>query len=229
MSEAAPGARAPREPVLAVMVVGVAAALYSFYYDALRLPPRLPFGTVGLIVGGDVLPLLVVPLLVGWALLGLAPAAVGLRWPGWRRCAAAAALGWLALLPWVVWLASRPEFRAFYPSPSFPPAREHGIGLAFLWLLHHGPQLLATEFCFRGFLLQPLARGLGFGLAVALQTALYVLLHASKPPLEWAQAAWAGLVFAAVAWRTRSVWPAFAAHWAVAVTMDALCFAALHR
>lgn len=225
MSGSAP-APAPREPVAAVAAVAVAAALYSFYYDALQLPPRLP-GSVGLIVGGDVLPLLVVPFAIGRGLLRLSPAAMGVRWPGLRRFAIAAAIGWLALLPWVLWLSTRPEFRAFYPSPAFPPARQHVVGLLFLWLLHHGPQMLATEFCFRGFLLQPLARGLGFPLAMALQTGLYVLLHASKPSLELAQAAWAGLVFAALAWRTRSFWPAFAAHWAVAVTMDALCYAAL--
>jgi membrane protease YdiL (CAAX protease family) len=214
--------------VAAVAGVGVACALYSFYYDPLRLPPRLPFGTFGLVLGGDVLPLLVAPLLVGVLLLGQRPGDLGFRWPGLRSFALHSAIAWLLLLPWLLWLSRRPEFQAFYPSPAFPPAREHAVGLAFLWLLHHAPQLFATEFCFRGFLLQPLARGLGPALAIALQTGLYLLLHASKPPLEMAQATWGGVVFAAVAWRTRSFLPAFAAHWAVAVTMDALCFAALH-
>jgi membrane protease YdiL (CAAX protease family) len=94
--------------------------------------------------------------------------------------------------------------------------------------LHHAPQLFATEFCFRGFLLFPLGRELGIVRAIAIQTALYVLLHAAKPPLELVQALWAGVVFAIVAWRSRSFLPAFVAHWAVAISMDWLCYRALH-
>jgi membrane protease YdiL (CAAX protease family) len=214
--------------VALVVSTAIGAALYSFYYDRFDLPPQLPFGTFGLVVGGDVLPMLVVPLGVGVLLLRERPGRLGFAWPGGRRVARHALAAYAALLPFVLWLASRAEFQAFYPSPAFPPAREHAVGLAFLWALHHAPQLLATEFCFRGFLLLPLARARGIGLALGVQTGLYVLLHASKPPLELAQAAWAGLVFGTVAWRTGSLWPAFAAHWAVAVTMDALCFAALH-
>jgi membrane protease YdiL (CAAX protease family) len=43
------------------------------------------------------------------------------------------------------------------------------------------------------------------------------------------QAAWGGIVFGIVAWRTRSFLPAFAAHWAIAVTMDWLCYQHLAR
>lgn len=211
----------------AVLAIGVAATLYSFFYDSLRLPPRLPFGTFGLVLGGDVLPLLVVPLLAVRVLLREPLARYGWRWPGLGTLLAAAGLAWLAMLPFVAWLAARPEFQAFYPSPAFPPAREHAVGLAFLWLLHHAPQLLATEFCFRGFLLMPLARRLGPASAIFVLTFLYVALHAAKPPLELGLAAWGGVVFSIAAWRTRSFWPAFLAHWAVAVTMDVLCFRAL--
>jgi membrane protease YdiL (CAAX protease family) len=216
-----------RDPVWLILTVGALVTLYSYFYDALRLPPRLPFGTFGLVLGGDVLPLLVVPLLVVRVVLREPLHRYGWAWPGLRPALRTGALAWLAMLPFVAWLATRPEFQAFYPSPAFPPAREHAIGLAFLWVLHHGPQLLATESCFRGFLLMPLARRLGPTAALVVLTSFYVALHAAKPPLELGLAAWGGVVFSLAAWRTGSFWPAFLAHWAVAVTMDALCFAAL--
>lgn len=223
----APGADGSPLSLAFVLGLGLAAAIYSHYYDAWRLPPRIPFGTFGLILGGDVLPLLVVPLLALRFVLREPLDRYGWRWPGARALLANAGLAWLAMLPAVAWLSTRPEFRAFYPSPAFPPAREHAIGLAFLWLLNHAPQLLATEFLYRGFLLMPLARRLGLAGAVVTVSALYVALHAAKPSLELGLAALAGVVFSLAAWRTRSFWPAFLAHWAVAVTMDALCFAAL--
>jgi membrane protease YdiL (CAAX protease family) len=94
--------------------------------------------------------------------------------------------------------------------------------------VHHAPQLLALESCVRGFLFFPLLRRAGFAGAVAALLPLYVWLHLGKPPLELLLAAWAGLVFFAAAARTGSFLPAFAAHWAVAVTIDLLCFLQLH-
>jgi membrane protease YdiL (CAAX protease family) len=224
----------PREPARGgplwlVVGTGAAVTLYSHTYDAWRLPPRIPLGTFGLVLGGDVLPLLVVPVLVVVLVLREPLARYGWRWPGLRPLLAGAGLAWVAMLPLVAWLATRPEFQAFYPSPAFPPARQHGIGLAFLWLLHHAPQMLATEACYRGFLLMPLARRLGPAPAIAVLTLFYTALHVGKPSLELGLAACGGVVFSLVAWRAGSFWPAFLAHWAVAVAMDALCYAALRR
>lgn len=229
MSTANPAeSAAPRDRIAIVAAIGLGVALYSHYYDRFQLPPRFP-GSFGLILGGDVLPLFVVPALVVWFGLRDRLGRYGWRWPGLRAFAIDSLLAYVAVLPVVLWLSQRPEFQAFYPSPAFPPARQHAIGLVFLWLLHHGPQLFATEFCFRGFLLQPLARQLGIARAIAVATAPYVLLHLDKPPLEVFQAAWAGVVFGIVAWRTRSFLPAFAAHWAIAMTMDWLCYQHLAR
>ena len=214
---------APRDRIGAVAAIGLGVALWSHYYDRFKLPPRFP-GSIGLIVGGDVLPLLVLPMLAVWFVLHDRLARYGWRWPGARNFAIASLAGYAAVLPFVLWFAQRPEFQAFYPSPAFPPARQHAIGLAFLWLLHHGPQLFSTEFCFRGFLLFPLARQLGIARAITVTTAPYVLLHIDKPPLELLQAAWAGVAFGVIAWRTGSFLPAFAAHWAIAVTLDWLCY-----
>ncbi len=219
---------APRDHIGAVVAIGLCVALYSHYFDRFQLPPRFP-GSVGLIVGGDVLPLLVVPALAVRFLLRDRLARYGWHWPGARAFVIASLAGFLAVLPFVLWFSQRPEFQAFYPSPAFPPARQHAIGLAFSWLLHHAPQLFATEFCFRGFLLFPLARQLGIARAIVVTNAPYVVLHIDKPPLELAQAAWAGVVFCVVAWRTGSFLPAFAAHWAIAVAMDWLCYQHIAR
>jgi membrane protease YdiL (CAAX protease family) len=224
---AAPASHPTRDRIGAITIVAIAATLYSHYYDRFQLPPRLP-GSIGLILGGDVLPMLVVPALFVHFGLRDRLGRYGFRWPGLRTLLLYAGGAWLAMLPFVVWFSTRPEFQAFYPSPAFPPARQHWIGLLFLWFLHHAPQLFATEFCFRGFFLMPLARHLGIARALVVQTAPYVLLHQDKPPLELAQAAWGGVVFGWVAWRTGSFLPAFVAHWAVAVTMDWLCWRSIH-
>lgn len=226
MSAATPERDAP-EPLLSILVLGVACGLYSHFYDRFRLPPRFP-GSVGLIVGGDVLPMLVVPLAFAWLALRMRPVRFGWRWPGVRPLFAYAGIAFAALLPFVLWFSTRPEFLAQYPSPAFPPARQHAIGLAFNWILHHAPQLFATEFLYRGFLFFPLARRLGAVSATALLLVPYVWLHQDKPPLELVQAAWGGAVFAWTTWRTQSFFPAFLAHWLVAVATDFLCFRALH-
>ncbi len=219
MRSGAPGS----ERIGPVLAVGLVVTAWSFLYTPLRLPPQLPFGTFGLIVGGDVLPLLIVPLLFVRFALGEPLARYGWRRPRLGALLADAGVAWLAVAPLVVWLSLRPEFQTFYPSPAFPPARDHAIGLAFLWLLHHAPQLLAVEWCYRGFLLMPLARRCGVGPGIAVLVAYYVLLHLDKPRLELGLAAWAGVVFSLVAWRSGSFLPAFVAHWLVAITMDGLC------
>lgn len=218
MSEPAPSS--DRELAL-VVATGLLCAVASS--RGAGLVPVLPIGSVGRIALTDVVPLLVLPALVARLALRRPLADFGLRWPGARDALLGSLAGALAMAPFLVLLSRRPEFQAIYPSPAFPPAREHAIGLAFLWTLHHAPQMFALEFCLRGFLLQPLARRFGLPLALLLTGAPYVLLHAHKPAPEWLQSAWAAVVFGVLAWRTRSVVPAFGAHWLVAVAMDALC------
>ncbi len=211
-------------PWVAVCVV---LSAYSYFYTRLDLWPQIPFGTFGLVFGGDVVPLVVVPSLLAVFVWRRPLRPLGLERIGARAFALASLAAFAAVLPLAVWFASRPGVCDFYPSVAFPPGREHGIGLAFLWLVHHAPQLLSTEAMMRGFLLFPLAARLGLAGAVALVLPWYVLLHVGKPPHELALAAWAGVVYSLAAWRTRSILPAFAAHWLVAVTVDAICFAQL--
>jgi membrane protease YdiL (CAAX protease family) len=219
-----PGEPPKRDLRLAIVVTsGLFFAAYSHLYDRWQLPPRFG-GSVGLILGGDVLPLLVGPLLVIWLLLREPPGRYGWRLRPLSGGLRNALLAYLSLLPLVAWLSTRPEFQSFYPSPQFAPARESAIGLAVLWTLHHGLQLFSTEFLFRGFLLLPLARRFGLWPGIAAMLVLYVILHLAKPPLELLLATLGGVSFSLAAWRSQSFLPAFVAHWLVAVTMDLLCF-----
>lgn len=207
------------------IVVGSGAffAVWSHFYDLWKLPPRFT-GSVGLILGGDVLPQLVAPLAVVWLVLREPLSHYGWKARPVRPWLRDALLAWLAVLPIVLWMSVRPDVQAFYPSPNFPPAREHAVGLVVLWMLHHAPQLFSLEFLFRGFLLLPLARRFGVALAIALLVIPYVILHRTKPAPELLLAAVGGVAFSIVAWRNQSFLPAFLAHWLVAMTTDVLCF-----
>lgn len=210
---------------LAIVVAsGLFCAVWSHLYDLWKLPPRFDLGSVGLILGGDVIPQLVAPLLVVWLVLREPLSRYGFKARPVLPWLRDALLCWLALLPIVLWMATTPEVRAFYPSPNFPPAREHAVGLAILWTLHHAPQLFSLEFLFRGFLLLPLGRRFGLAIAIAILVVPYVILHRTKPAPELLLAAVGGVAFSVVAWRNQSFLPAFLAHWLVAVSTDLLCF-----
>jgi membrane protease YdiL (CAAX protease family) len=214
--------------LLIVLVSGVVFASYSHLYDRWHLPPRFELGTFGLILGGDVLPMLVGPVLMIRLVLQEPFERYGWRMRPLSGVVRNGGLAFLSLLPIVVWLSTRPEFQAFYPSPQFPPARVGAIGLAVLWTLHHGPQLFSVECLFRGYLLFPLARRFGFWPGLAVMLVPYVVLHMTKPPLELMLATFGGVAFSVAAWRSQSFLPGFVAHWLVGVTMDLLCFAQLH-
>jgi len=218
-------APAPDPTRLAVVLAsGLVCAVWSHLYDRLGLPPRFDLGTFGLVLGGDVLPMLVTPLAFVWLVLGEPAGRYGWRARPLLPMLRDALGAWLALLPFVLFLSTQPEFQAFYPSPQFPPARIGLVGVAVNLVVNIAPQMLAGEFLYRGYLLLPLARRLGFGLAVAALLVPYVLLHAAKPGLEMLLALAGGFAFSWVAWRHRSFLPAFLAHWLVAATMDLFCF-----
>lgn len=229
MAERSAARSGPGERLALVVPAAFLLGAWSTFYGPWRLPPQLPFGTVGLVVGGDVLPMAVVPLLLVRFVLREPAARYGLRFRPLAPRLAAAAAAFLALLPVTLWFALRPEARAFYPSPAFPPARQHGVGLAALWLLHHAPQLFSVELLFRGFLLQPLLRARGLGFALAVMVPWYVLLHAGKPGAELVLAGWGGVVLGVAAARSGSVLPCFLAHQAVAMTVDTVGFLAPGR
>ena len=220
---------APRERIGWILLVGLAVAVYSHFYDRYQLPPRFP-GSFGLIVGGDVLPLLRRPGALRRASC-CANRSAATACAGRARVAAARTRRRLGRRSSRSCSGSRrdPSSAPSIPRPRFRPrastcdrprvplaAASRAAALRHRVLLPRLPALPARR-----------ARSASCARS-SIQTAPYVLPARRKPPLEVAQALWAGVVFALVAWRTGSFLPAFVAHWAVAITMDWLCFRALH-
>jgi membrane protease YdiL (CAAX protease family) len=149
-----------------------------------------------------------------FVLFGLAPLAVvvllfrdrptryGLRLGAWRWGAGLTLVGCLVMTPVVVWLASRPEFRAYYAPSIAPPAD---------LLVTNSLELVPSEFLLRGFLLFPLLRLVGpFGLLIVQFP--FVLAHLGKPEIELFSTLFGGVVYAWVDWRTGSIIWSAAAH-----------------
>lgn len=116
-------------------------------------------------------------------------------------------------------LSRLPGVRAHYPVHAF--VRTAPI----LWIpstLLFACYGLAQEALFRGFLVLGVSRALG-PLALLLQTALYALAHAGKPPVEVALSIPAGLVLGLAALRTRSIWPGFLVHFALSTGVNLFC------
>jgi membrane protease YdiL (CAAX protease family) len=117
--------------------------------------------------------------------------------PGrWRIGLPVALAGILVFAPVVVWLASRPDFAAYYgPSGAGP------IDVLVTNLLDLPP----TELLLRGFLMFTLLRVVGpFG--VVLATLPFVFSHLSKPEVELLSTFFGGLAYGWLDWRTGSIW-----------------------
>lgn len=128
------------------------------------------------------------------------------------------------MLPVVALAAQTGDFIHQYPMAS---ESLHGWGLFATYELAYVAYFFAWEFLFRGFMLFGLARRVGPGLAIALQTVPFALMHMGKPELECYGSVVAGLALGILAWRTRSFWYGFAVHALVAVAMDV--FAGRHH
>ncbi len=118
-------------------------------------------------------------------------------------------VGTLALLLGLVLLVSgTPEFRRVYP-----------LGQGPLWLVVYAAHFVGIEFFFRGALLFPFEARYGGG-AILIGALSYAMTHFQKPPLEALASLPAGLLMAAVALNTRSIWPGAVLHVGVAITME---------
>jgi membrane protease YdiL (CAAX protease family) len=167
--------------------------------------------------------------LSGFGILGVAPLAVALvALPGdladhgLALRSPARALAWftataLLALPFVAASARRPASWAHYPEVREASwDRRLHLANAAAWAVY----LLGYEFLFRGFLLMNLNRAFGAVPAVAITTALYVFAHLPKNAGETLGTLPIGVVFAAAALDTGSIWPPFAAHLVIAVSSD---------
>jgi len=123
----------------------------------------------------------------------------------WRVGVPIAVAGTLVMAPIVAWLASRPEFAAYY-APSRAPVGDV--------LVTNVLDLVPTEFLIRGFLMFALLRAIG-PLAVVVATLPFVFSHLSKPEIELLSTFFGGLAYGWLDWRTGSIWWSAAAHVAI--------------
>ncbi len=82
--------------------------------------------------------------------------------------------------------------------------------------------MFSNEVFFRGFLMMPLSEN-GEWKAIILQDVPYTLVHVGKPGVEVPYAFIAGIIFAKIDLKSRSVFPSFILHWAGSAFFDILC------
>jgi membrane protease YdiL (CAAX protease family) len=196
MTDASPGSGelnllGLRLPWRDTVVIGVTTfALLLDYYHNFAIPddPLLSQG-----IDRPVLFLLV-PILT-LLLLGKRPSDYGLRLGDWRLGLGLAVAACAVLTPIILWLASQPDFQAYYAKPDYDLRT---LQLSF------GADVAASEFLFRGFLMWTLIRLAGPS-GVVLATMPFVFTHITKPEIETLTTFFGGLAFGWLAWRTRSV------------------------
>jgi uncharacterized protein len=117
--------------------------------------------------------------------------------------------------------AQSPEFRAMYPIN--PVALTSGTALA--W--HLVGQIFwyaAWEFHFRGFVQHGVEKSCGITTGIWVQTLASVLAHFGKPGAEVFASIAAGVLWGALAWRTRSLLSGYLQHWLLGASLDFFIF-----
>ncbi|MBK6688053.1 MAG: CPBP family intramembrane metalloprotease [Deltaproteobacteria bacterium] len=160
----------------------------------------------GLVLGG-------VPGLLAWSL----PGPLGFAFPLARPTLLFWAIVLLLVLPTVAASMHRPAAWSAYPPVRFA---RWDLDRLLVNGLTWGVYLCGYELCFRGVLLFGLAPALGDWPALAVMTAIYVLVHLDKPASEAVGTLPMGFVFGLSALYSGSFLPAFLAHWVIAVTSD---------
>ena len=108
------------------------------------------------------------------------------------------------------------EFSSYYPFYSESTRSRFDF---LIWEAFYVAQFLSLEFFFRGFMIQPLRKILGYG-AIPAMMIPYVMIHFGKPLPECFAAIIAGFVLGLLAMLTRSIWGGFIIHVGVAISMD---------
>jgi membrane protease YdiL (CAAX protease family) len=193
-------------PIRASVAIVVATLAILFDYSRTFIPESIR--DLGL--GADGLRYQSIERLVLFLLVPLAvvvfgfrdnPARYGLRLGDWRWGFGLFAIGIALMTPVVVFLASLPDFRAYY-APSLAPVPDLVVTNAI--------DLLSAEFVLRGFLMFALIRVIG-PIALLVVQFPFVLAHLGKPEIELFSTLFGGFVYAWVDWRTGSIlWSALA-------------------
>jgi membrane protease YdiL (CAAX protease family) len=122
------------------------------------------------------------------------------------------------VLPIIYFAADMPELRSEYPLAKIL-LQDHS------WILTYELSYIcfyyiAWEFFFRGFLLFGLLPKFGAMNAVLIQTISSCLIHIGKPEGEIIGSILVGIMFGAIALRTRSIWYVFLIHAAIGIMTD---------
>jgi len=132
------------------------------------------------------------------------------------------------LLVWVVVMAPitysssfQAEFQAEYPLVAL---QGFGIGAICLWFVIYLTYYIGWEFLFRGFMQLGLEKPLGAFYAIMAQTIPSTIIHIGKPLGETTSAVLGGLLFGAVALRSRSILYVLLAHWYIGILNVLFCW-----
>ncbi len=125
------------------------------------------------------------------------------------------------VLPFIYISSFLGDFQKEYPLPLI--AREKLVFLI-LWDFFYLFYYIGWEFLFRGYLLFGLERRLGGIMAIIFQTIPSTVIHWGKPEGETFSAIIAGIVFGALALRTRSILYPLILHYLIGISMDIFCF-----
>lgn len=124
----------------------------------------------------------------------------------------------LLVVPMVVLAATMPDVRSEYPLSKLLLGRPDLV-LQYE-LMYVVCYYLAWEFFFRGFILFGLKDKFGNMNAVLIQTISSALIHLGKPNAEMFGSILGGIIFGALALRTRSFWYVFILHASIGVLTD---------
>lgn len=193
-------------PVRASVAIVVATLAILFDYSRTFIPESIR--ELGLAADGlryQSIERLVLFLLVPLAIVVFGfrdnPGRYGLRLGDWRWGLGLIAVGIALMTPVVIFLASLPDFRAYY-APSLAPVPD--------LIITNAIDLISAEFVLRGFLMFALIRVIG-PIAVLIVQFPFVLAHLGKPEIELFSTLFGGFVYAWVDWRTGSIlWSALA-------------------
>ena len=214
---------------MALVYTAVALTVLEYHWLPFRVEARwagLPYGSglapslqAGLAwAGATTVAFLVLPLAFVLASHREPPSSIGFSHRGLGRHLPVYLGLYLVMLPAVLVVAERADFRATYPFV----AEARGSLEAFVtWELAYLAQFFALEAFFRGYLLFTLERAMG-RLAICAMAVPYGMIHFHKPFPEALGAVIAGLVLGHLALRYRSFYGGALLHGAVALTMDLL-------
>jgi membrane protease YdiL (CAAX protease family) len=194
---------------------------YAFWFD--KAPQSLTIGDDRAVSAAvfsltiAVLLLGVVPLAVVKIVLREPLAEYGVRWGNVRFAIICCVLTTPLILAIGYASAQSPTFQAIYPLN--PLARQSNAAL--MW--HIAGQILfyaAWEFHFRGFLQSGIGQSFGIPLGICVQTLASALAHYGKPGAEVFGSIIGGLLWGALAWRTRSLLAGTFQHWLLGAGLD---------